>query len=280
MSRRCRASLVQGAGGAAGDLSSGCNCGRLSPAPPPCIDPSPIYGANLLPDGGFERQFAEFGGGERGDEFPRAQLFGIGGYKGPFIFGNLEDEGITQDSFWARNDWADPESEDWLISSLNPNQGTFHARRGLPSTTAGFYLMASTFTTCGDKFVTAGAIDEGDLVLWDVAAMIDNDTEGAQITLELGAMNEDFSAFSTAVVKTYDLTTTYQRYGLSTFIHPDSKWLYAWVDVKLPTNPAATRFGDVDTAILTAFQAGTSVLLCAQSNLITVDNSTVETDFL
>lgn len=297
MSRRCRASLFSGTedddlkGG--GDVSSGCDCGRMGTPAEPCVEPL-LYGTNVLLDPGFEQYPGVFGlnTGPDGETFPgeyggvsssgASQLFWADGssvYLGPVPFWTVfSNDGVGNN----------PENR-WDISNVNPRTGTFHARFATDDDFAGGFttqnaaLFPLSFYLCarsGKRPVTA-IVKQGDLIVMTAHAMVNVVTDNPTIELAYDVSTQDgtviFPGFSFPVTP---LTTSYAEYKFGAFMPTGAYYMDVGFYAEASSGPTVKTIFDLDDTSLAILQAGQQILLCAFSTLLTIDNNTTETSFL
>jgi hypothetical protein len=79
------------------------------------------------------------------------------------------------------------------------------------------------------------------------------------------------------------LTDSYSQYVFQTFIPANTRYFsarYEWIDDNFSYGSGVVTPLFLDQVALGLSQAGISVILCTQANLITIDNDTTETNFL
>lgn len=295
MSRRCRASLIQGAGGAGGDLSSGCSCGRLGSPAVPCTEPV-IYGQNILRDPGFDLTPAEIGlnPGPFGEQFPGDNGMASNGASqlrwadNSFYAGDLP--------YWAveSNDGINAALDNrWHISTDDPHLGVYHGRivfdddfgAGYVTDNAALYPCGFFLCAPPSKRPVTAIVAPGDLVTQGVFAKADNIIDDPQIQLAFQTASANFDTSNqwpsfAWPIDDHSIGTTYQAYSWSAFMPADAHYLQAeyWAWLGAP-GPTVRTIIDFDNMLLGVLPAGQGILLCVESGLVTVDNDTTETTF-
>ena len=286
MSRRCRASLQQFG---SGEFGGGCNCARTAVATqaPPCTEPL-IYSNNLLLDIG------DFGSSTRdagpdGEDFPlQDSQFGV--YWDPSASNaNAVSEVRGSDILWAyKNDEgagkipelsnSDSQAGVWHVLVPDPDLGELNTNDIRPIT----LILCDDRDSNGHRTFVSVRVNPGDLVT--MSGFMKKKTSGDMtLSSELNAefIKADVSPATTITSDQTTLTTTYVKHELKVFAPVDSHYLiarYGWV---ANVDGVLDSSVFVDTMVLgMTSAAGVNVLLCAFGDLITIDNSTTETDFL
>lgn len=298
MSRRCRDSLQERAsqGSSAGSgLDSGCDCGRLTgqTVTAPCQEPY-IVGANILTDEGMETQLTLFGGGPGGDEIPWVGAVGGATGRGLAFF---SDDSSVYLPFWVQAGAPD-NPIGWVISTDDPDVGLFHAQLAYAPGTANtgqFGIIPYTFFRCAST--TGGLswgyrVQPGDLVVLSMRAKFNQIVAGGaapkiQLAQTWLDTEDNVTTGGTQTLLFEDLTGAYATYSASKFVpqvssagNPIYRASTAWrgnLNLVGGSGEGTVLF---DNAVVGILSAGIHHIICAQSNLITIDNSTTETDFL
>ena len=314
MSRRCRDSLQDTFTDDKDPLdpsgSSGCRCRQIGRGGGiPCVDPI-LQGIISLRDPGFENHIAETDGGVEGDEIPGAAVdFHMEWTDGEDILVNnahgwVAGHNELDPDFYAA---AQQRVQRWWVDTTNPKTGTYHLRTKdsydntfpvQPEFVFPLGIWAIDFWACEPKPLTGTRhpytlkCGAGDLITIRCQAMY---TDISMETWGLGTSDPivpgitmDVNAFSldqtSEVASSADkiLTASYAAYEASFFVTNPSL-----VEVGITAFSSGTPPDDfVEVAVdaddfsISLTPAGSNALLCAFASLITIDNSTTETDFL
>lgn len=303
MSRRCRASLIAGQGGTltGGDLSSGCDCGRLAPGPgfPPfdCSEPL-IYGSNVLIDPGIERQTVLYDPWNGGDSRPPIQQT-----SGVIVNWGSEEIPPYSSGYAIAQGSSNNGMSDLLPSSSDPDSGAFHlyaeSTTATTSTRQSYRYIPFGTWICGHAhWGMTARVGPGDLVQFGMRAKADFTEAGiakiqfrhAMLANQPGLpITRSGQWFEPLADDEHILTNAYQTilpkaYFGSVENSPtvsDAHWYWIEFALRKEVSAAAEQVGwYIDNMFCSVQQAGQNINLCSQSNLITIDNDTTETDFL
>jgi hypothetical protein len=275
MSRRCRASLQERAGGSSSDLSSGCDCGRLGGRNPPCIEPL-IYG-ELLKDPDFEIMpgMTEVDGRLN---LPRWKHT-AGSPTWEWAAPSPETPGFVSRNallpWWATN-------FQYTFDTTEALTGTYALRADVIGESEGDIISGNTIG-CGAGYEEIEPLfraSMGDLVTISCMAKDNFGTGRLGIELQVGGRTYDFGSSATPPTSMGPIatTTTYQEYRASGFIvDADTFWIQPKWHPEILTNTGDMFF---DSMSLILIPASVGFLICSQVSLITIDNSTTETAFL
>ena len=316
MSRRCRDSLQDTFTDDKDPLdpsgSSSC-CRQISSGGTPCIDPAPIYGSISLRDPGFENHIAETGGGAEGDEIPgdAAMTNLLEWTDGEGILPNdahgweCQHNTLLPDFYSVGQQFV----QRWWVDTVNPKTGTYHARTHDvfdntfpvepefvmpgPLHAIGFWACAPSPANSQRRTFTLKC-GFGDLITIRLQAMY---TDISMESWELGSSdpivpgvtidaNEFAADQSSNLAHSVDriLTSSYAPYEASFFMGQAIGGLVkvgiTGFTTGLPPDDFVEIAIDVDDFSVDLVPVGSNILLCAFASLITIDNSTTETDFL
>lgn len=282
MSRRCRASLVaRGSGGLSGGaegLDSGCDCGRLGGS-----GKAPEICANFFSPGFYtlDQHVARYGRGATNVELPRRALalFDDGSEAGYPAYATLNNTPTYADAAYIIE----------VVDTDPPGSNTYHlfVQGGIFSGGSDLIAQLVTGRACFSgvpSSLTAYTSEarNGDLV--EVRFQHKRTAQAGSFfrTRVYVAVVDDSTIYtpgSLQFLKT--CTTSYTNELVSVFLNEptiDVKAVAIRFQVNFSTLQASWYCGDISINVVKA--SATGIILCSQSSLITIDNSTTETAFL
>jgi len=282
MSRRCRASLFQGTAQnptspTDGDLSSGCDCGRLGGGISfPCTEPL-IHG-ELLGDSGFEQTFDLMGNGRL--DLPQW---------------NSVDKNYT----WGGDPFAPEASRQldpvlpwhtqfgvtWRLNITEQDTGVYclESFNQAPGTGTQYLTPANVRSCNHSSLEPMFRMETGDVVTTKVRAKT---SVGAQkLRFSWDFINNFGPSFIGAGVAVVDMVAGgYTTYTMSAFVsnsfNPSTPVHWGRLQLRGDVVSGSPKWFLDNASVVLLPASATGILLCAFNSLITIDNSTTETSFL